>query len=182
MGKKERDNLAKEIKISLSNLDKKEKDEYFPNLQDGLFTYESRATKRYNCVAWSIAKTWWWISHKRKWPRKIKSTPFLYSYVKYFESLEFKRCESGEYEEGIEKIAIYYSSGDIFKHVAFRLDRDRWASKLGGWEDIYHKNVNCLAGGKYGIYIIYMKRELTWLRKLKRQVALSSTKILSMKS
>ena len=108
--------------------------------------------------------------------------PFLYSYVKYFESLEFKRCESGEYEEGIEKIAIYYSSGVIFKHVAFRLDRDRWASKLGGWEDIYHKNVNCLAGGKYGIYIIYMKRELTWLRKLKRQVALSSTKILSMKS
>lgn len=183
MGQRKRESVNGEKPNSLATLDISLRNRWFPNLADDSFTYESKFTKKYNCVAWAVAITSKWIDNYSpyKWHPDIPRTQNLNSYIQYYETQAFRECNDGNYERGFDKIALYSNEYKLFKHISFQLDKNRWASKLGGWEDIYHNDVNCLSGGSYGSFITYMSRKTNWRRKLKRLMAILWIKILSIK-
>jgi hypothetical protein len=179
MGKRAKSNLN-----SLKAMHELVRLSYLPNLRNSTFTYESKATKNYNCAAWAIAIINKAISHDHpyNWDPKVPRTQHINSYIKYYENRGFGLCNSGKYEKGIEKIVLYSDEYKEWQHVAFQLNKKKWACKMGNWEDIYHNDVHCLCGGMYGSTLTYMSRKFTWKRKIKRLAKLWWIKILSMKS
>lgn len=155
---------------------------YWPNLTNDSFSLESKRTKKYNCMAWAIAITNRSISHDRpySWLPGISQSPYMVSYIQYFEKLGFKTCDNGNFEKGLEKIVLY-SEGEIWTHVAFQLNKEKWASKLGSWEDIYHKDIDCLCGGMYGSKLTFMSRRTNLKRKTKRFLSILWIKIFSIR-
>ncbi len=90
-------------------------------------------------------------------PRRVT----LECFVAAFETLQYARCESEEYEDGFEKIAILV---DPFTtkptHAARQLTTGRWTSKLGHSFDIEH-DLRGGCGQIYGTVGAIMKRVLT---------------------
>jgi hypothetical protein len=66
------------------------------------------------------------------------------------QSLGFEGCDSRSVEAGYEKVAIYATSDGEYTHAARQLTDDRWASKLGEWQDIEHDTLEALEGTSYG--------------------------------
>ena len=115
----------------------------------------------YNCVAWAAnadTQIWWQAGDEPGcyWPSRVLGDDSLLSYEKLFEFLGYRQCDSDKLEIAYEKIAIY-SNPDGFQHVAYQLFRG-WTSKLGNWEDIWHKTLSTLEGGDYGTVWAIMKR------------------------
>lgn len=83
------------------------------------------------------------------------------TYIALFEKERFVVCENGEPESGYQKIALFVKDGFV-EHAARLLESGDWASKLGFEHlDIIHTSVDVVAGSRYGIPKIYMKRERT---------------------
>lgn len=78
----------------------------------------------------------------------------LISHLSHF---GFEQCDSGEAEEGYEKVAIY-ARNDFWKHAALLRRDGKWVSKLGEDEDIEHDAPDTLEGGTYGTVHCFMKR------------------------
>jgi hypothetical protein len=79
--------------------------------------------------------------------------------VEAFESLEYKKCGDALDKRGFEKVALYYDPlGCVATmdhpevppnsptHAAKQAPDGIWHSKLGGWELIAHKTLECLNG------------------------------------
>jgi hypothetical protein len=61
------------------------------------------------------------------------------AWIELFELHGYRRCDSADLEEGMEKIAIYADSNGEALHVARQLSSGEWTSKIGKLEDIRHR-------------------------------------------
>jgi hypothetical protein len=133
-----------------------------PNLATEHFRATSPPDKGYNCFAWAGHET------QRKWHPSAYGGLFwpggeqpdtLEGFVTGYGALGFERCESADWESGLEKIAIFVADG-IPSHVARQLPNGMWTSKMGDMEDIEHTLAG-LTDGKYGRVHVLMQRPAT---------------------
>jgi hypothetical protein len=139
-------------------------EEEFPGLDEQNHEVTSPSTNEYNCIAWAAGdqEAWWWPDNSvvgySYWPPNVPRTETVLAFLLAYSTLGYARCEDGSLEQGFEKIALYVGSDDIPTHAARQLPDGRWTSKLGGFEDISHTNLECLHGESYGRISVYLKR------------------------
>lgn len=135
---------------------------HFPALRSSDYDLTSPQDGRYNCVAWAAGDNskWWDPSGGggTYWPpglpvRNFEVSEYSQPYIEAFESLGYEECDSSDFEEGFEKVAIFEVA-----HVARQLPNGRWASKLGEMEDIEHDRLKSMEGGPYGHVVSVMRR------------------------
>jgi hypothetical protein len=138
----------------------------FPKLRNGGYHVTSSKDPRYNCIAFAVGNLtrWWqWMPARTKgyyWP--IDWDNSLNSWMEVFRLHGYKPCENGDFEPGIEKIALYVDEDNVPTHVAKQdVDLGKWTSKLGKGKDIAHDTLEVLAGfqiDEYGIIKQFMMR------------------------
>ncbi len=123
----------------------------FPGLRNTPYDITSPQTPTYNCIAWAAgdSRRWWWPKTPYFWPEGIPFEETLDAFVRAYGTLGYVRCDTGDREAGVEKIAIYISASGIPTHAARQLGTGMWTSKLGCEHDIAH-TVDGLAGRRYG--------------------------------
>ena len=135
----------------------------FPNLQRENYKITSPQSTDYNCIAWAVhdIDTWWWPDSNNigYWPQNAPRQVSLEAFIKAFETLSYKVCNSGEYEDGFEKIAIYTKDGKP-THAARQINSFYWTSKLGINVDIHHE-IDGVSNSHYGSIAIFMKRPIS---------------------
>jgi hypothetical protein len=119
----------------------------------------SPASWAYNCVAWAagITAAWWWPTPGRYWPPDVPREESLRAFVAAFATLDYVPASSADFEEGVEKVALYARGGQP-THMARQLPSGRWTSKLGPAIDIEHATLDAVAGGEYGEPIVILAR------------------------
>ena len=136
----------------------------FPNLKPRNYKVTSPKSIEYNCIAWAANDTsacWWPDSFDLYyWPSGIERTETLETFIKVFESLFYNICDSGEFEEGFEKIAIYVKENKP-THAARQINAKYWTSKLGKDIDIKHE-IGGVSDSVYGSISVFMKRPLSF--------------------
>ncbi|HUY13487.1 MAG TPA: hypothetical protein VMX16_07650 [Terriglobia bacterium] len=136
----------------------------FPNLNDDNHEIQSVPTQEYNCIAWAAGDTrrWWWPDDPKVgygyWPPGVKREVSLDAFVEAYQTLGYEPCLSPTLELDFEKVALYVDSGGIPTHAALQLANGNWTSKLGGFEDIEHKTLECLNSQLYGESVSYLRR------------------------
>lgn len=93
----------------------------------------------FNCHAYvvDIYNDWCGASEK-SWPYlKISRYPTLENYIKYFGMFGYNMCETDEYEENFNKIAIFINKKYV-THSAKQFG-NKWRSKLGEYYIIEHE-------------------------------------------
>ena len=134
----------------------------FPNLRHQKYKVTSPATTEYNCIAWAAgdASAWWWPDSLNQyyWPSNVQRAETVGAFIKVFESLSYTVSDSGEFEEGYEKIAIYVKERKP-THAARQINAKYWTSKLGRYIDIEHE-IDGVSDSKYGSVAAFMKRPL----------------------
>lgn len=134
----------------------------FPNLQRRGYSITSPATIDYNCIAWVADDTevWWWPDplYEYYWPPEIPRAINIKTFIRAFGFLGYTVCDNPEYENDLEKIAIYADSNGKPTHAARQLNSGKWTSKLGRSEDIEHHTLDSLAGSYYGSVAVILKR------------------------
>ena len=115
-------------------------EQLFPKLAWAGYEITSPATRQYNCAAWAAGYNDVPWDHGAVlyayWPRRVSRDGSTGSLVAVFAALGYTRCDNGDLEEGLEKIAIYDNANDDWTHAARQLADGSWTSKLGGREDI----------------------------------------------
>jgi hypothetical protein len=125
----------------------------------------SNTDKFNNCAGFAAGDSRWWqppIETWHYWPPGAPRDWHIKSYVKAYEIEGFSVCDDGSVEEGYDKIALYARNDLNFQHAAKQNSDGSWSSKLGRSEDIWHENLEVLAGnvkGAYGEVRYYMKRQ-----------------------
>jgi hypothetical protein len=142
------------------------REDLYPNLRAHGYEVTSEQTLfkkvRYNCVAWAAigdVGKWWQagISPDFFWPVGVLDDGSFQSYIELFEWLGYERTQNRRRELFYEKIALFESSAGDFEHVSYQLFYG-WTSKLGGWEDIWHRTLEAMEEGDYGNAKVIMKR------------------------
>ncbi len=131
----------------------------FPGLQ---YEITSPHDDKYNCIAWAAEEDhrFWWPDSQNTahWPEEIERKNTLGNFISAFNLLGYYCCDTLEYEEGYEKIAIFISNDNNKPtHAARQINSKLWASKLGASVDIEH-TIESLIGGYYGNVGVVMKR------------------------
>lgn len=140
----------------------------FPKLRTGGYDRKSQRDTRYNCVAFAVGdfNNFWqymgpWKTKGYYWPPNLRDDS-LESWVEVFRIHGYERCESADFEPGVEKVAIYVDSDGETTHVAKQdVGLGKWASKLGRGHDIVHDSLELLAGeegDEYGRVAVIMQR------------------------
>ncbi len=75
-----------------------------------------------------------------------------------FEAIGYETCESREFEEGYDKVALYVDASGEWQHAAKQVELGQWSSKLGDWEDIRHATPESIGGSDYGEAVCFMRR------------------------
>lgn len=128
----------------------------------------SKATARYNCIAFAAGdERHWWQGElhggRYYWPPHLRKTTDVETVSQIFTSDGFTFTGNQESEPGFEKIAIYVSLEDLeFSHIA-RSDGHIWKSKLGKGQDIHHYSLAVLEGDdadEYGIVERVLRRAI----------------------
>jgi len=136
----------------------------FPNLDSEGFEKTSDATSRYNCIAWSNSDDaiWWWPQFGpvgvNYWPSGVPFDDTLDTFQKMFRLDNYEVCNSSDFEEGIEKIAIYMRDAHV-THAARQLQSGKWTSKIGRNIDLTHDTLRALEGPLYGDVACIMERK-----------------------
>jgi hypothetical protein len=138
----------------------------FPALTPANHRITSRASKRYNCIAWAAGDNTcaWWPDFYGigKWPENVPRAETIDAFVQAFKTMGYQRCADGSLEIGFQKVAIYGKivvGGLSPTHMAVQLQNGNWSSKLEPYEDIEHSALDNLFGTTYGLTIAkYMKR------------------------
>jgi len=135
--------------------------EAFPNLADQNLAVTSPKTPEYNCIAWAAGdmSAWWWpdANYQYFWPEEVPRNESLSAFKYLFENLGYQECETDDYEEGFEKIAVYSDMNNKITHASKQLRPGIWSSKLGKSEDIEHP-FRGLDSNIYGSVALTMKR------------------------
>src|SRR5262245_36260304 len=128
-----------------------------PNLNESTHKLTSPQSPEYNCVAWAASDTEHWWQPGVYWPVEAEPDTFgLGALIEAFAARGFVVCETGEREQGFQKVALYELSS-YYTHAARQLPDGRWTSKLGRSEDIEHEHPEDLAGGVYGEVAAFMR-------------------------
>jgi hypothetical protein len=152
----------------LRNLTPEELRSKLPKLLPDNHETKSKATPRYNCVAFANGdERHWWepglFGGAYYWPPNIKQSDELESWVEMFTVQGYKPTKNRKVEPGYEKVAIYVDLTDMLpSHVAVS-DGRVWKSKLGKGQDIYHSSLDVLEGtekDEYGIVERVLKRPI----------------------
>ncbi len=141
----------------------------FPNLKNTGFKITSPRTIEYNCIAWAAEdqESWWWPDQNKQyyWPPDVPREENIEAFIKAFEILGYRVCQDIKFEKGFIKIAIYAEPNGKPTHAARQLESGKWTSKLGGFEDIEHNDIEGVSGGLYGSVSIIMKKPIIFLVK-----------------
>ena len=133
----------------------------FPNLVQGGYALTSKATPKYNCIAWAADdNTFWWEPIKYPgvyWPPAATMSATLAAYMEAYASLGYVPCADHRLETGFEKIAIFVKDA-VPSHAAKQLETGAWTSKLGPFVDISHNLLSGVEGDEYGHVAQIMKR------------------------
>src|SRR5947207_15241721 len=113
----------------------------FPNLVSGTYDSVSKATARYNCMAFANddERHWWEPGRyggRYYWPIGIKQQDTLEAWLELFIAQGYEQVESREIETGYEKIAIFVDLEDMMPSHVAKSDGRIWKSKLGKGQDI----------------------------------------------
>jgi hypothetical protein len=136
----------------------------FPSLRQTSYSITSPASDFPNCVGWALRSD---LNFEPRlsnfiggyyWPDGIRRDDSVEAWIELFELHGYRRCDSADLEEGIEKIAIYSDSNGEALHVARQLSSGEWTSKIGKLEDIRHRALDDLAGRDYGHVSVLMRR------------------------
>lgn len=133
----------------------------FPALASEPYRVTSPKTPTYNCIAHAAGdpSRWWWPDRfgLGYWPPGVPRALRLPAFQRAFESLGYRLASNAEFEDGVEKVAIF-AKGAEPTHAALQLNTGRWSSKLGRIEDISHA-LSALEGHLYGDVAFVMKRQ-----------------------
>ena len=146
---------------------------------DPYFYVSSDKTLEYNCIAWAMGFNDRWVDHlpdydkavKKWWPAGVPRGFHPDCLIQAFQAVGFELCHDDKYEEGYEKIVIYYLQPFIiprygiyesigWTHAAKVLTEKTYHSKMGDKFDIYHSSGNLFVGSSYGAIYAYMRRPL----------------------
>lgn len=136
----------------------------FPRLQTEKFQITSPETIKYNCIAYAagVDDSWWtpyaWDESDYYWPNGVPHDVSIDAFVMAFQYLDYGKCESEDYEQGFEKIALFAKDG-MPTHAARQINPTTWSSKIGELEDISHR-LHDLEGHEYGFVTVILKRKL----------------------
>ena len=139
--------------------------EEFPRLNPTNHRITSKASRRYNCIAWALGDDSQWFDPMvadAYWPEDLPKELTLDSVVELFRQAGYEICSDGRLQAGYEKIAIYTNDGGP-THAARQLENGRWTSKLGNYHDIEHDSLEALNGdgyGEYGSVAVFMVRPI----------------------
>ena len=116
---------------------------HLPSLRESEWEPTSPSNPSYNCFAWAAREANFWIEPPgtvsyRYWPDDLPDWETVANYARAYERLGFTKCETGELEVGVEKIAIYAEDG-MGTHAARQLPTGRWTSKWGRLIDFEHE-------------------------------------------
>ena len=134
----------------------------WPSLNSSNYEITSEPTTNYNCVAWAQGINYRTVDLSLD----ENEEPLLYpdltclTYIEYYEKEGFELCDSPEWEENYEKIAIYERHGETFEHVSRQLKEGVWTSKLGDWEDVEHTLEALQSEDYYGFPTWFMKKRI----------------------
>jgi hypothetical protein len=137
----------------------------FPNITSTNARPTSPCDSDYNCIAWAYGRNDVWCEPDIKglyfWPISHREYTSK-AYEELFASIGYEICDNAKYEEGFEKIALYFDDAGKPTHAARQLPTGKWTSKLGPNIDIEHETPEVLNGpgdGRgYGTVKIFMKR------------------------
>jgi hypothetical protein len=137
----------------------------FPHISRLGYEITSPKTISYNCIAWAGGDStkWWWPdpAFQAYWPAAAPRICTVEAFVIAYKELGYEQCDTHEYEEGYQKIAIFTDLNGIPTHAARELvDKKTWTSKLGPQYDISH-HVYGLNDSEYGSPTVFMKRKNT---------------------
>ncbi|NER37656.1 MAG: hypothetical protein F6J93_27455 [Oscillatoria sp. SIO1A7] len=126
----------------------------FPRLAATGYRITSRASRLYNCFAWAAGENdrWWNPLESENyyyWPDGVPAELTLDAFIQAYGTLGYEPCDSADWEEGFEKIALYTTPDGEPTHAARQLPSGKWSSQLGRWEDIEHE-LDGLTGEMYG--------------------------------
>lgn len=134
----------------------------FPQLNTNNHKQTSPVNYRYNCIAWAAEESdrIWWPDPFRQayWPTNVRRSVLLKSFLEAFRTLGYEVCQSGDFEENYQKVAIYVDDDGFPTHMARQLENGSWTSKLGQNIDIEHSTLEALYGPKYGTVGKFMSR------------------------
>lgn len=136
-----------------------------PHLAADNCEIKSKATRRYNCIAWAAGEDfrWWWPDSMGKdyWPPGIPREATISAFLLAYGTLGFRLCFDGTLQPGTEKLVIYGkgpAGSETPTHAALQLENGEWTSKIGRFEDIYHKTAAAAEGPVYGRIVCYLGR------------------------
>jgi hypothetical protein len=132
----------------------------FPRMAPGAFVVTRPRTDGYNCVAGAAdddARWWWPVPETAYWPEGAPREVTVDAFVAAFATLGYARCDGGELEAGLEKVAIYLDRDDKPSHVARQMEDGAWSSKLGPEEHITH-DLHGVEGPAYGTIAVFLAR------------------------
>jgi hypothetical protein len=141
----------------------------FPDLFLSGYGVTSPEDPQYNCIAWAAGDentdafwTPYMIGGGYYWPEdKVPRNAKVATFIKLYETVAgYVVCNTGDLEEGVEKIALYADPAGEITHAARQQANGIWTSKLGDWEDIDHISLDGLAGAPpaYGSVVQFLKR------------------------
>jgi hypothetical protein len=145
------------------------REKMFPDLNKSGYEVTSPEDDYQNCIAYAAGKfkgVWTpYAGNGYYWPDGLPRNTDVNTFVKLYKlEAGYDPCDpsdKGEYEEGIEKVAIYVDSNNEVTHAAKQNIDGTWTSKLGDWEDIRHNTPEGVGGDApaYGKVAKYLRRK-----------------------
>jgi len=126
----------------------------WPHLSNN-YDYVGPATKKYNCIAWSLGITSKWL-----WPGDS-----LQDFDRFYEQQGFHRLSKLDFrkQDGFEKIVLYgkkKEQGIRCTHAARQMSDGKWTNKLGALPLIKVPTPEILAGPAYGKPVaVYVRKK-----------------------
>lgn len=142
--------------------DREQVEEQIGGLKGSSYRITSPHDPDYNCVSWALgdtARRWSpGLGPRDHWPEDLQAWPSITVFVKLFERYGYARCESAEFEPGVEKVAIFVNSLGEPTHMARQMQGGKWTSKLGDSVDIEHDELDAVACKLLGWVEVVMSR------------------------
>lgn len=142
----------------------------FPKLAtDKNFKLTSPINPNYNCLAWACHYNDRWMQPPSitpppldsvvYWPEDAKQGMEIECLIDAFRTKGYELCDSWEYEDKYQKVALYVKKDSkTWTHAARELQNGFWTSKLGQGYDIQHGTPFTIEGDSYGEVYCIMKR------------------------
>lgn len=137
----------------------------FPDLLRTGYEVTSKEDQFQNCFGYAAGEAFgWWTpiaGSGYQWPQELPRKTDVDTFVEFYNLKGgYVPCDTGELEEGFEKVVLYVDSNNEVSHAALQKENGVWTSKLGVWEDIEHSIPEGLNGDDpaYGKIARFLKR------------------------